>query len=136
MRTPRSRTAALTLALVALPLALVACGGPSSYDLAKTRDCLEGAGLTVGPPPADDFVARSATVGSFRASFPGAAGNAVTISFGESADDAKQTAGGYVRFHARNVGVFDILQVERNAVLLWKQHPTDDERTTVTSCLK
>jgi hypothetical protein len=124
------------LLLPALALgALAGCGTPPSYEMAKTRDCLKDAGFTVTPPPKSDFVARSATVGAFHAAFPSDA-NAVTISFGDDAEDADQTSQGYVRFHAKNVGVFDILEVEKNAVLLWKQHPTDVERSQVTDCLK
>jgi hypothetical protein len=136
VRTPRLRTARLLPALGLALLALAGCGGPKSYDLAKTRSCLKDAGMTITQPPADDFVARSALVGSFRAVLPAASGNSVTISFGESSDDAKKTAEGYVRYHAQNVGVYDILAVDRNAVLLWDEHPSDADRTAVTACLK
>jgi hypothetical protein len=117
-------------------LAVAGCGAAKSYDLAKTRACLKDAGMKITPPPKDDVVARSAIVGSFRAVLPKPSENSVTISFGESSDDAKNTAEGYVRYHAQNVGVFDILEVERNAVLLWKEHVSDDDRTAVTGCLK
>jgi len=135
VRTPRLRTLLLLPALALVALA-AGCGTPPHYDLAKTRSCLQDKGLRIGAPPADDFVARSAIEGTFRATFPGDDPNAVTISFGESSDDARQTAQGYVRYHAQNVGVFDILAVEKNAVLLWKRHPADAELETVTNCLK
>ncbi len=123
------------VAAAGLLVLLAGCGAPPTYSLEKSRSCLAKAGFAISDPKSD-FVAQSATVGSFRARFPSRGVNAVTVSFGENGDEAKQTAQGYVRFHARNVGVFDILEVEKNAVLLWKQHPTDAERTEVTSCLK
>ena len=130
-----TRPPVLAAAAVLGAIALAGCGTPPHYTLDKTRSCLKSAGATVAAPK-DDFVASTATGGAFRAEIGGPLGNAVTISFGSSDADARQTADGYVRFHAKNVGVYDILSVDKNAVLLWKQHPTDSERTTVTGCLK
>jgi hypothetical protein len=136
VRTPRLRTCLLLPALALVVLAVAGCGGAGSYDLAKTRSCLKDAGMKITPPPEDDFVARSAIVGSFRAVLPEPSDNSVTISFGETSDDAEQTSEGYVRYHAENVGVFDILEVTRNAVLLWEEHPSDADLDAVKSCLK
>ena len=116
-------------------LALAACGTPPHYALEDTRACLQDAGARIAPS-ANDFVAQTATAGTFRAVLDPPSGNAVTISFGDSEEDAKQTAAGYVRFHAENVGVADILEQRKNAVLLWKQHPTEAEQNEVTGCLK
>jgi hypothetical protein len=135
VRTPRLRTLLLLPALAVAALVLAGCGTAPHYDLAKTRTCLKGAGFTITPPPADDFVARSALVGAFRAFLP-EGGNAVTLSFGEGGDDAKRTSEGYVRYHAQNVGVFDVLDLDKNVVLLWKEHPSDADRAKVKDCLK
>ena len=130
-----SRPPVIAAAAAVGVLALVGCGTPPHYTLSDTRACLKDAGAVIVPPK-DDFVAETATAGAFRAELDPPSGNAVTLSFGESADDAKQTAAGYVRFHAKNVGVSDILEQDKNVVLLWKQHPTQSEQDEVTGCLK
>lgn len=130
-----TRPSVLAAAAVLGALALAGCGTPPHYSLAKTRACLKAAGAKIVAPKGD-FVAESATGGTFRAELGGARGNAVTVSFGTTAAEAKQTADGYVRFHAKNVGISDILSVDKNVVLLWKEHPSEADVTTVTNCLK
>ena len=127
------------IALAAASLAvlvLAGCGSPPHYSLPSTKACLQKAGLEITPPTAD-FVAESATVGSFRAHFAGGKkANAVTILFGRNAQEAKDSALGYIRFHARNVGVYDILFVDKNVTMLWKEHASPADKATVTGCLK
>lgn len=123
--------------LVLLPAVLVpaACGTSApSYSLDRTRACIEDSGMAV-TKPAGDFVAQSATVGAFRAYLEGRRGNFVTASFGENADEAADTVLGYERFHGENVGLSDILFSDRNVVMLWKEHPSDEEAARVTGCL-
>ena len=127
--------APLIAGALAAGLLAAGCGGPTRYSLERTRACLKEDGARTGKP-LNDFVASTATAGAFRAYLGAPDDNAVTISFGESSDDAQQTADGYIRFHAKNVGIYDILELERNAVLLWKQHPSNAERSRVTGCLK
>jgi hypothetical protein len=119
--------------LLALPLALAACGGSGThlYSPSPTRDCLTQAGATVGGKL--DFVASTATGGAFRA---GVGGNRVTVVFGETEGDAKQIELAYMRTAAPNVGVSDILGRNANVVLLWKEHPSEDQLRTVAECLK
>ena len=122
----------LSVPLVAL---LAACGSPpTDYTLAKTRDCLEKTGAQIAHPKGD-FVASTASGGDFRAVLHGGS-NFVTVSFGADDQEAQQVAQGYVRFHGANIGVADILYESRNAVMLWKLHPSDDELKVVTDCLK
>jgi hypothetical protein len=117
-------------------LALAGCGSPPHYALAPTRTCLQQDGARI-VAPRNDFVAQTATSGAFRAWLSGTAkGNAVTISFGSNADDAKNIADGYLRFHAKNVGVSDILYTDKNVVLLFREHPSDADLSKVRSCLK
>jgi hypothetical protein len=123
------------LACLAAALVLAGCGTPPRYSLEKTRSCLAKAGDRIRAPKGD-FVAQSATVGAFRAALPGSGGQAVTLSFGENDADAKSLADGYVRFHARNVGVSDILYLDKNVVALWRQHPTQAQLNALRDCLK
>ena len=120
--------------LCVLALAVAACGGGGTtlYTKDATSSCLVGHGLS--PHPADDdFVASSATGGAFRVDVMG---NRVTVSFGETADDARNLDEAYRRFHASNVGIDDILRDQQNAVMLWRNHPLDSQLAAITGCLK
>jgi hypothetical protein len=120
------------VALGAALLVLAGCGGSASlYTLGKTRACLRDKNVRLGPPI--DFVATTATGGATRALL---GGNAVSIVFGETQSDADNIADEYQRVAASNVGISDILQEQRNAVLLWRVHPTDADVGLVTGCLK
>lgn len=122
-------------ALATLALAAAACGGggTSLYTKAKTSACLAGKRVKVGSAGAADFVANSATGGALTATL---ADDAVTISFGLTLTDASNIDEAYRRFHAKNVGIDDILRDQRNAVMLWKTHPSDADVALVTGCLK
>ena len=124
------RRAALLLALVVLA---AGCGGTKRYSLAKTRACLAQKGARINGKL--DFVASTATGGAFRALLRP---NFVTIAFGNSENDAKQLELAYHRFAFANVrkGLGDVLTRDRNAVLLWHEHPQDRDATLVTRCLK
>jgi hypothetical protein len=119
--------------LLLLALTLAACGPAKepTYSAEKTKSCLAEKGAKVGGPL--DFVASTATGGAFHVKLPA---NELTIAFGENTGDAEQIEKAYVRFHARNVGIADILKRYSNAVLLWKQHPEQSDLDTVTSCLE
>ena len=123
--------------LVLLPavLVLAACGTSApAYSFERTRACMEDNGMTV-TKPVGDFVAETATVGAFRAYPDGKKGNFVTASFGEDADEAADTVRGYERFHGANIGLSDVLFSDRNVVMLWKSHPSEDDTARVTGCL-
>jgi hypothetical protein len=124
-----------------LPIALVAiaagCGGTKSYSLEKTRACLEKEdGVRVGRVPAPDFIASAAPGGATRAALAG--GNRVTISFGRDQREADRIAEGYRTFAGKSIGrvIADLLRPDRNAVLLWKQHPSPNDLDKVNGCLK
>ena len=116
-------------------LALAGCGVPTTHSFDKSRACFveDGARLT---PPSGDFVATTASVGSFRAYLHGKKGNFVTLAFGADADEAADTSLGYERFHGRNIGLSDILYVDENVTMLWKEHPSPADAARVKSCLK
>jgi hypothetical protein len=127
------------IALIALLAFLAAgCGsgskGTSVYGLAATKHCFETKrGLHRFPPLRDDFVASTASGGALRVRLND---NAVTILFGKDADEASNLADAYRRFHAKNVGVEDILQTQGNAALLWQFHPSATDQSNVQNCLK
>lgn len=125
------------LAVIAvLAFATAACGGDgtSVYTRAASFACLQKQGVHVAPvSDTSDFVAASATGGAFRAALPQ---NDVTVSFGETEVDADNIEQAYRRFHAKNVGIDDILRRQANAVMLWRAHPLDPDIATITGCLK
>jgi len=127
------------IALIAL-LAFVAAGcgggskGSSLYTLAATKQCIETKlGVHRFATPTDDFVASTASGGALRVSL---ADNAVTILFGQSPDEASNLADAYRRFHAKNVGIEDVLRTDNNAVMLWQLHPLPADENNIHDCLK
>jgi hypothetical protein len=126
--------ATAVLAGAAFSLLAAGCGGSKSYTLEKTRACLRGKDVHVAPVPHSDFVASVAVGGAVVVSFPGR--NRVTIAFGADQDEADRIADGYRRFRGSNIGIEDVLRPNHNAVLLWKEHPTGADESTVTDCLK
>ena len=109
-----------------------ACGSTShTYTAAKTRSCLVAKNFKISH--AVDFVASTATGGSFRTYFPN---NDVTVAFGDSESDAANLDDAYRRFKAQNIGIDDVLYQNGNAVMLWHFHPTDADSATLTGCLR
>ena len=129
-----------SFALVALVAFVVAgCGGGSAgsdlYARSATKKCFEQTlKIHSFPPVSDDFVASTASGGALRVTLGD--NNAVSILFGESADEANNLADAYRRFRAKNVGIEDVLRTRSNATLLWQFHPTATDESTVDSCLK
>jgi hypothetical protein len=125
---------AATLLVVLVPVLAAGCGGgPKSYSVTKTRACLVKKGAKLNRKL--DFVASTATGGAFRAVLRD---NFVTVAFGETEGDAKQIELAYHRFAFPNVrkGLADVLKRDRNAVMLWHQHPQDANLSLVQACLK
>lgn len=104
------------------------------YTRAATKQCVETKlGIHSFPSLGDDFVASTASGGALRIRL---ADNAVTLLFGQSADEASNLADAYRRFHAKNVGVEDILRTQGNAVMLWQLHPSTVDESKISNCLK
>jgi hypothetical protein len=128
-----------TFVLIALLAVLAAgCGSNSTstsvYTLAASKQCFETKlGIHRFPALTDDFVASTASGGAVRVRL---SDNAVTVLFGQDADEASNLADAYRRFHAKNVGVEDVLQTQGNAVLLWQIHPSASDDSKVKDCLK
>jgi hypothetical protein len=120
-----------------LAISAAGCGGsrgPSDYTLAATKQCIETKlGIHRFTRPTDDFVASTASGGALRVRL---ADDAVTILFGESPNEASNLADAYRRFHAKNVGIEDILRTDNNAVMLWQLHPSSDDENNIHDCLK
>jgi hypothetical protein len=129
-----------TFVLIGLLAFLAAgCGGGGSastsvYTLAATKHCLSTTLETPSfPPLGDDFVASTASGGALRLRL---ADNAVTVLFGANADEASNLADAYRRFHAKNVGIEDVLRTDNNAVMLWQIHPSAPDESHIHDCLK
>lgn len=126
------RSASLLPLALAIGALAAGCGSSGSYSLEKTRGCLEQQpGVNVRAKV--DFVASTALGGALNAAFPK---NQVTISFGLDRDEAQRLVLAYRRFRGKNIGLADVLRPERNAVMLWALHPTEDDLKTVRDCLK
>ena len=122
------------LLAVAVAVLATGCGDEATYSRAKTRACLERNDVRIGGKL--DFVASTATDGAFVAHLDD--GNFATVLFGDNQNDAEELESAYQRFAFPNVkqGLPDVLRRDRNAVLLWHQHPSDEDLDRVTGCLK
>jgi len=122
------------LLAVAVAVLVPGCSGESSYTRPKTRACLERNDVRIGGKL--DFVASTATDGAFVAHLDD--GNFATVLFGDNQNDAEELESAYQRFAFPNVkqGLPDVLRRDRNAVLLWHQHPSDEDVQTLSDCLK
>jgi hypothetical protein len=129
---PRSLIA-LALGGAALALLAAGCGGAKSYSLTKTRACLAKE-KQVRLSSRVDFVADKALGGAVVVKLPSS--NQVTIAFALDEDEAVRLANAYRRFHGKNIGIDDVLRPDRNAVLLWKAHPSDQDIASVNGCLE
>ncbi|HET7449116.1 MAG TPA: hypothetical protein VFJ78_00835 [Gaiellaceae bacterium] len=117
--------------IVGLCVVAAACGSTShSYSVAKTQRCLVAKGFKISHTV--DFVASTATGGSFKTFFPT---NDVTVVFGNNDSDASNLDEAYRRFHSDNVGIDDVLYQNGNAVMLWHFHPSDADSAKLTACL-
>jgi hypothetical protein len=124
--------------LVAVALLVAGCGNsePSVYKAEPTAKCLRGNGFRVTTDPTKvGVVAAAAPNGGLRAFEPG---NALTIAFGESSDDALGIQRAFRRFAPKSLrpNIDDVMRVQKNAVLLWTVTPPVDEMNKVFGCLE
>ena len=127
---------------IALAVALLAagCGVRTSkpFTAVGTVPCLKKsgfAGVTMDPLKVG-FIAAFADKGGIRAT--SAMGNSLTIAFTADADSTGSTEKAF-RAHAPKSlrpHMSDILQVNRNAVLVWTTTPDPAELDAATRCLK
>jgi hypothetical protein len=128
---------ALTISIAAgLFLAGCSSGEPSTFKAGPTATCLKGNGYNV---TTDDtrvgVIAANAPNGGLLAHEPG---NALTIAFGESSDDAIQIAAAFKEFAPKKLQphINDVMRTQKNAVLLWTVTPPQAELDKVYACLK
>lgn len=127
---------------IALAVALLAagCGARTSepFNAAGTAGCLKTRGFTgvTTDPSKVGFIAAFADRGGISAISP--MGNHLTIAFTADADSTGSTE---QNFRARapkslRPHMSDIMQTNRNAVLVWTTTPDPADLDTATRCLK
>ena len=133
----RSRLVAGSAVIAFAALALAGCGGVGGtkpYTQAATRACLKETGVKLVPvDTAADFVGSSALGGALAAKL---ALNSVTISFGRNAAEGSLIQQAYAKYGSNDVPIDQVLELRRNAVLLWAGAPSKQDAAVVRSCLK
>jgi hypothetical protein len=132
---------ALGIALVlAAALVVAGCGVRSSkpFNAQPSAGCLKSHGFTgvTTNPIAVGFIAAFADRGGIRARSP--SGNLLTIAFTADAGSTGSTEDSF-RAHAPKKlrpHMSDIMETNRNAVLVWTTTPDPGELGTATACLK
>jgi hypothetical protein len=127
------------LAALVVALVLAGCGGRSStpYTAAGTKECLTKNGFTGVTMDAKKvgFIAAFAGNGGIQGRSPQR--NVLTIAFADSADSVpgierayRKAAPAKLRPH-----MSDIMEAQRNAVLVWTVSPSQSELATAENCL-
>jgi hypothetical protein len=123
--------------LAALAFLAAGCGGSHAYTAQGTVKCLSDKGFTnVTTDPAKvGFIAAFADNGGLRATAPN--GNVVTIAF---AGDTSGVAGTETAFRDHASPFYkrhmsDIMESQRNAVLVWTTAPSQAQLAAALGCL-
>jgi hypothetical protein len=123
-------------AVLLVALAAAGCGVESvkTYSADATAKCLQDAGFRIKRANLG-LVADSAPAGSIRAFEPG---NAVTISFGNDHPEAVNISELYRKFAPKKLRphIDDVMEVQKNAVVLWTITPPSKDHDRVFGCLK
>jgi hypothetical protein len=127
----------LAAAAVAV-FAVTGCGAKAAkvYHVDGTAKCLRDGGYRVRTDSDNlGVVAAAAPLGSLRAFEPG---NTVTISFGNDHREAVNISKLYRRFAPKKLRphIDDVMEIQKNAVLLWTVTPPMDHHDKVVGCLK
>jgi len=134
------RRSSLVLAAIALAVAAAGCGARSNkpYTAKGTAACMTKKGFTkvTTDPLKVGFIAGFAENGGLRATT--ADGNLLTIAF--TADDTAGVASTKEAFRTHAPAKLrprlnDIMESERNAVLVWTVSPTPAQLADAKSCL-
>jgi hypothetical protein len=125
-------------AAVFAALAVAGCGAKvvKVYRVDATAKCLRDAGYRVRTDAENlGVVAAAAPLGSLRAFEPG---NNVTISFGNDHREAVNISKLYRKFAPKKLRphIDDVMEIQKNAVLLWTITPPSDDHGKVVGCLK
>jgi hypothetical protein len=127
---------AAAAAFVALAVAGCGSNAVKVYHADDTGKCLRDGGYRVRTDSENlGVVAAAAPLGSLRAFEPG---NTVTISFGNNHREALNISGLYRRFAPGRLRphIDDVMEIQKNAVLLWTITPPPDDHDKVVGCLK
>ncbi|MEX2211512.1 MAG: hypothetical protein WD689_07085 [Gaiellaceae bacterium] len=113
------------------------CGGsepaePDRYVLAPTRDCLVELGRDVDTKRVD-FVATTASGGAMRVTLDE---NFLVAAFGADPAEAERLELAYRQFAGKSIPIDDVLQRQKNVVLVWNAPPSAEHRDAVLGCLK
>jgi hypothetical protein len=125
---------------LAAALFVAGCGVRTSkpYTAKGTAPCLRGKGFTSVSTSAAKvgFIASVAANGGLIAT--GTNGNKLTIAFTDSADDVSDTQDSFKRFAAPQykAHMADIMETDRNAVLVWTFTPASQDLDTAMRCLQ
>ena len=126
--------------VVTLALVAAGCGARSNkpYTAAGTVECLKSKGFTgvTTDPVKVGFIAGFADNGGILAKAPGGS-NVVTIAFAGDTAGAADTESAFkahaTPFYRRHMG--DIMESQRNAVLVWQTSPTQPQIDAALGCL-
>lgn len=130
---------ALLLAAV-LAIVVAGCGGrnTSAYKAAPTAVCLEKKGFTgvTTNPNKLGFIAAFAVNGGLFARPPGPA-NTLTIAFAADVKGAAATERAYTRHAPASLRphISDVMESQRNAVLVWTITPSQQTLSDALGCL-
>jgi hypothetical protein len=133
------RTRSGLAAALALGALLTGCGNPpgeepSSYAFGPTKTCLQGEeGVSVDTKNVD-FVATTALGGAMRVKV--SPENFVVMAFGDDEAEAGRIEQAYRDFAGKRIPIDDVLQREKNLVLVWNAPPSGDESNAISSCLE
>jgi hypothetical protein len=126
----------IVVVAVLTALAVTGCGTKATkvYRVDGTAKCLRDAGYRVSTVNLG-LVADSAPLGSLRAFKPG---NAVTISFGNDHREALNISELYRKFAPKKLRphIDDVMEIQKNAVVLWTVTPPSADHDKVFGCLK
>jgi hypothetical protein len=128
------------LAALVVVVVLAGCGGGGSstpYSAAGTKACLVKNGFTGVTTEAKKvgFIAAFAANGGIQARSP--QGNVLTIAFTDSPDSVPGIEKAYRKAAPTRLRphMSDIMESQRNAVLVWTVSPSQTELTTAENCL-
>jgi hypothetical protein len=127
------------LTALVLVVVLAGCGARSAapYTATATKDCLRTKGFTGVTTDAKKvgFIAAFAANGGIQGRSP--KGNVLTIAFADSADSAPGIEKAYRKAAPPGLRphMSDIMEAQRNAVLVWTVSPTQDDLAAAESCL-
>lgn len=127
------------LAAVLLVAVLAGCGSQSSspYTADGTKACLAKNGFTKVTTDANKvgFIAAFSANGGLQARSPH--GNVLTIAFTDSPDSVAGVERAYRKAAPPGLRphITDIMESQRNAVLVWTVSPNPEELTAVENCL-